>query len=547
MFQRFRSALAPPWRPRRPRFTTSLVVGMIVTALTGAGVAALVPRAAADTCGSTPIAQSFADAVGDNGSDYDASRAPDVAAVDVRLDGACNLAATVQLADHGDRPGILSKGEFVALFVDVDGDQLTGNSDGADRVLAQGPGTERVLGTWDGSEWALQPAPGQAEGWGGVVAPAGSLGVTGAGTIRVWAYTDYAESETAGASAVDIAPDAGDGYGVTLAMTGRPDVGDEGGGDLGGGAACKVPRVRRMFYDRGIAKLSRAGCWYSLRFVNSRKVGKYRVVSTSPKAGRRTSKTVVVRVAYPKRRRLASVAGIAAALADPMRAGSAAPPVVSATSSLSGPLPRAFKTPLPSATMAEFLSQTLANVHGYWSQQAAAGGKPMPRVRYRWPGRRPIRGCDGEKTGDDTAYYCSINDTIYVSQVFARMLWDGYEGADGVVASGDFAVASAIAHEYAHNRQTELGVFTRSYGPTVMPTELHADCMAGMWSRWAEQQGLLDPGDVDEAVTVFEALGDYGTDDPGHHGTPAQRRAAWLRGYNGGENARCGALLRTRT
>ena len=51
-------------------------------------------------------------------------------------------------------------------------------------------------------------------------------------------------------------------------------------------------------------------------------------------------------------------------------------------------------------------------------------------------------------------------------------------------ASGDFAVAYIVAHEYAHQVQAELGLYDR-YGQQLptMNFELQADCYAGTWAK----------------------------------------------------------------
>jgi len=52
---------------------------------------------------------------------------------------------------------------------------------------------------------------------------------------------------------------------------------------------CKVPKLRRLTVKKAKRKLKRAGCRYRIR-------GKGRVVSTRPKAGRRTTKRVIVKL-----------------------------------------------------------------------------------------------------------------------------------------------------------------------------------------------------------------------------------------------------------
>jgi predicted metalloprotease len=100
-------------------------------------------------------------------------------------------------------------------------------------------------------------------------------------------------------------------------------------------------------------------------------------------------------------------------------------------------------------------------------------------------------------------------------------------------------VAYVVAHEYAHNLQHEFGLFTLRPGRSVAPFELQADCLAGAWGNSVYKQGLLEPGDVEEAINTALAVGDFDTRNAQHHGTPEQRREAWLLGFEGGDPSAC--------
>ncbi len=74
-------------------------------------------------------------------------------------------------------------------------------------------------------------------------------------------------------------------------------------------------------------------------------------------------------------------------------------------------------------------------------------------------------------------------------------------------------------------------------------TELQADCFAGVWANHTEKEGILDPGDIDEALTAAAAVGDdalqkqaqgYVVPDSFTHGTSEQRASWFKRGYEGG-------------
>jgi predicted metalloprotease len=153
--------------------------------------------------------------------------------------------------------------------------------------------------------------------------------------------------------------------------------------------------------------------------------------------------------------------------------------------------------------------------------------------------------------GDTAAFYCPADDGIYVSQQFAADLWDGVarglpgERAGYGRAAGDFGVAYVIAHEYAHNLQHEFGLFTLRPGGSAKPLELQADCLAGAWGNSVYREGLLQPGDVEEAINTALAVGDFDVRNAQHHGTPDERREAWLLGFEGGDPAACSRYVPT--
>jgi len=201
-------------------------------------------------------------------------------------------------------------------------------------------------------------------------------------------------------------------------------------------------------------------------------------------------------------------------------------------------------------TVGAFLTELLTDIDGYWTRTFKAGGLPTPQVRYLWlePGRFVRTGC-GAPADDRAAFYCPVDDTIYVAQRFAADLYEGVaEGLPGESAgyghaAGDFAVAYVLAHEYAHNLQNELGVFDNSVTASAKPFELQADCLAGTWAHSVYEQGLLEPGDLQEATDAALAVGDFDVGNAQHHGTPAERRDALLDGFRSGEPSRCGRYV----
>ena len=134
------------------------------------------------------------------------------------------------------------------------------------------------------------------------------------------------------------------------------------------------------------------------------------------------------------------------------------------------------------------------------------------------------------------AFYCTRDGAIYLEDDFSVFLYD----------RGDFALALVVAHEWAHHVQAQNGGFldTGTGEETGDPTlytieiELQADCLAGVWAQDAEVRGWLEPGDIDEAVSLsIEVGGDRPNTsiyDRYAHGSGQQRADAFLAGYEDG-------------
>jgi len=188
---------------------------------------------------------------------------------------------------------------------------------------------------------------------------------------------------------------------------------------------------------------------------------------------------------------------------------------------------------LGSDEIEEFLTVVLEDNDEYWTETFEEAGLKEPFVLYYWvpPGERVRSRCRGQMANDESAFYCPVDDTIYMGSELAVQLYE---------ESGDFALAYIVAHEMAHSIQAELGIldYYANVG-TVTATELQADCMAGTWGYSALYDGYLEPGDVEEAQTLAYQIGDFDTFHPEHHGTPNQRRKAWNLGYESGAPADC--------
>lgn len=199
-------------------------------------------------------------------------------------------------------------------------------------------------------------------------------------------------------------------------------------------------------------------------------------------------------------------------------------------------------------TIGPYLDDVLTSVDTYWHETLAAEGRPAPAVGHVWvvPGGLVDTAC-GAQAGDDAAFYCGPDDTIYIGKVFADALYNGTivglpgEKAGFGRAAGDFAVAYVVAHEYAHNVQEEKGLLAGRR--RALPTELNADCLAGTWAKWAFGKGGLTDADVQEALDTALAVGDFDYLSPQHHGTPQERHDALLTGLQNGSTNSCDQYL----
>jgi uncharacterized protein len=211
-------------------------------------------------------------------------------------------------------------------------------------------------------------------------------------------------------------------------------------------------------------------------------------------------------------------------------------------------------TPQPQ-DMESFLTAVTKDVDTYWTKVFKDSDLPEPRVTYSWiPAGQSAASACGDGTsdlGDSAAAYCPGDDTIYISEKFATDIFDGALDSSLPGSSqgygktyGDFAVAYIVAHEYGHQVQNELGLDQRFGGSVpTMAFELQADCYAGTWAKSASDQGRLEDGDEQEALDAALAVGDFDTQQPGHHGTPQQREDAWKTGFHSGDPSSCDQFM----
>lgn len=153
--------------------------------------------------------------------------------------------------------------------------------------------------------------------------------------------------------------------------------------------------------------------------------------------------------------------------------------------------------------------------------------------------RRAIRSACGTASTAVGPFYCQLDHKVYIDLSF----YDELRRRFG--APGDFAQAYVIAHEVGHHVQNLLHLLGKGE-PDSVHVELQADCLAGAWAKDANARGLIEAGDIDEALNAASQIGDdtlqkkaqgYVQPEKFTHGSSAQRRSAFDHGYAGGFSA----------
>ncbi|SFL80178.1 neutral zinc metallopeptidase [Geodermatophilus ruber] len=122
--------------------------------------------------------------------------------------------------------------------------------------------------------------------------------------------------------------------------------------------------------------------------------------------------------------------------------------------------------------------------------------------------------------------------------VTLQRMWSGDILGFRSSVPGDFAAAVSVAHEFGHSVVDERGTALGGSRPTGQNLELIADCMAGVWMAWVQREGLLEAGDVEEAIATLEALSGT-TATSGWNRSGGDRVQALNAGFSGGGPEAC--------
>ncbi|ETT82963.1 neutral zinc metallopeptidase [Viridibacillus sp. FSL R5-0477] len=197
--------------------------------------------------------------------------------------------------------------------------------------------------------------------------------------------------------------------------------------------------------------------------------------------------------------------------------------------------------------LASFVKVVLADTEDVWAEIFKKEGMTYKNPTLVLFSGSVQSGC-GTASASVGPFYCPADQKLYFDLSFYQELKNQFK------APGDFAMAYVVAHEVGHHVQTLLGtsekvhemngkVSQAEYNKYSVMLELQADYYAGVWSHYVQGEGLLEEGDIEEALTAANAIGDdtlqkeargYVVPESFTHGTSKQRVKWFKQGFQNG-------------
>lgn len=208
-------------------------------------------------------------------------------------------------------------------------------------------------------------------------------------------------------------------------------------------------------------------------------------------------------------------------------------------------------TPANDETTA-FMRTVLAETEDTWNGIFEANGQRYEEPTLVFFSGQVSSAC-GFASSATGPFYCPNDRKVYLDTDFFRELEQRFD------ASGDFAEAYVVAHEVGHHVQNLAGTLSRfnqarqgmsevDANEMSVRVELQADCYAGVWGKFTDQKGILERGDLEEALNAAQQIGDdtlqkrsqgYVVPESFNHGTSEQRMRWFRRGFDSGDMKAC--------
>ena len=196
----------------------------------------------------------------------------------------------------------------------------------------------------------------------------------------------------------------------------------------------------------------------------------------------------------------------------------------------------------------QFVRTVLASTEDVWTDLFRQAGRQYRKPTLVLFTDRVDSAC-GRAGSAVGPFYCPGDEKLYLDFAFFDELQRRFR------APGDFAEAYVIAHEVGHHVQRLLGTMNKvdaargrlseaEANQLSVRLELQADFLAGVWAHYAEKKGLLEAGDIEEALGAASAVGDdrlqregqgYVVPDSFTHGSSEQRIRWFRKGFETGD------------
>jgi len=200
----------------------------------------------------------------------------------------------------------------------------------------------------------------------------------------------------------------------------------------------------------------------------------------------------------------------------------------------------------------EFVSMVTAENEETWTKIFAENGMQYYPAKVILFEETTQSGC-GVAQSAMGPFYCPADQSVYMDMSFFKEL----ESRFGAKVT-EFSIAYVMAHEMGHHVQTLLGTTQKvdelrrsgqysevQLNKVSVATELQADFYAGVWAKQTDsREHILEPGDIQSAIEAAEAVGDdniqrrsqgYVNQESFTHGSSAQRKEWFMKGYNTGD------------
>lgn len=199
----------------------------------------------------------------------------------------------------------------------------------------------------------------------------------------------------------------------------------------------------------------------------------------------------------------------------------------------------------------KFVSFVIEDVQRTWEKEFPKLGGTYQRAKLVLFRDVTRSGC-GFAESARGPFYCSEDQKVYLDLGFFDELRSRFH------ASGEFAEAYVIAHEFGHHVQTLLGIEAKVHramedrpnlrNQLSVRLELQADCLAGVWGHSTSERNILEKGDVESGLAAASAVGDDRIQKAttGHvnpeswtHGSSKERTEWFTRGLQTGQVGAC--------